>query len=111
MTGSKTFNLPDLGEGLTEGEVLRWMVKEGDAIEVNQPLVEIETAKAAVELPSPFAGTIETRHADEGVTIAVGAPLVTIAVAGGAKAEPVSTPVADPETADTSAATDTGDAE
>ena len=51
---TKVFPLPDLGEGLTEGEVLRWLVSEGDTVEVNQPIVEIETAKAAVELPCPY---------------------------------------------------------
>ena len=53
----RQFCLPDVGEGLTEGEVLRWLVKVGDVVAVNQPLVEVETAKAAVELPSPFEGT------------------------------------------------------
>ncbi|MEO8105677.1 MAG: dihydrolipoamide acetyltransferase family protein [Actinomycetes bacterium] len=73
------FCLPDVGEGLTEGEVLRWLVAEGDTVLVNQSLVEVETAKAAVELPSPYAGTIVTLHAAEGALLPVGAPLVTIA--------------------------------
>jgi pyruvate dehydrogenase E2 component (dihydrolipoamide acetyltransferase) len=72
------FCLPDVGEGLTEGEVLRWLVQVGDEVTVNQPLVEVETAKAAVELPSPYAGTITTVHASEGDVLPVGAPLVTI---------------------------------
>ena len=53
---TKQFKLPDLGEGLTEGEILQWLVAEGDTITLNQPIVEVETAKAAVEVPSPFAG-------------------------------------------------------
>jgi pyruvate dehydrogenase E2 component (dihydrolipoamide acetyltransferase) len=73
------FCLPDVGEGLTEGEVLRWLIKVGDTVDVNQPLVEVETAKAAVELPSPYGGTISALHAAEGDVLPVGAPLVTIA--------------------------------
>ncbi|MDH4352363.1 MAG: 2-oxo acid dehydrogenase subunit E2, partial [Actinomycetota bacterium] len=79
MTQSNQFALPDLGEGLTEGEVLRWLVAVGDEVSVNQPLVEVETAKAAVELPSPYAGTIEQLHADVGTVLPVGSPLVTFA--------------------------------
>ena len=60
------FCLPDLGEGLTEGEVLQWLVAVGETVSVNQPLVEVETAKAAVELPSPYAGTVVALHAAEG---------------------------------------------
>ena len=73
------FCLPDVGEGLTEGEVLRWLVAEGDAVSVNQSIVEVETAKAAVELPSPYAGTVVTLHASEGELLPVGTPLLTIA--------------------------------
>jgi len=61
MTSSATlrqFKLPDVGEGLTEGEILQWLVAVGDTVTVNQPLCEVETAKAAVELPSPYAGTV-----------------------------------------------------
>ena len=83
---TKVFPLPDLGEGLTEGEVLRWLVSEGDTVEVNQPIVEIETAKAAVELPCPYAGTVQTRHAKEGETVPVGAPLLTLQLSGGSAA-------------------------
>ena len=75
----RQFCLPDVGEGLTEGEVLRWLVKVGDVVTVNQPIVEVETAKAAVELPSPFEGQIASLHAAEGDVLAVGALLVTIA--------------------------------
>ena len=57
MSRIKEFNLPDLGEGLTEGEILAWLVKVGDTVELNQPIVEVETAKAAVEIPAKWAGT------------------------------------------------------
>lgn len=71
-----TFRLPDLGEGLTESEIVSWQVAEGDDVELNQVLAEVETAKATVELPSPYAGRIAKLHAGEGQTIAVGAPLI-----------------------------------
>lgn len=77
-----SFALPDLGEGLTEGEILRWLVAAGDEVRVNQPLVEVETAKAAVEVPSPYAGTVARLHAAEGDTVDVGAVLVEFDVAG-----------------------------
>lgn len=80
-TTRRQFLLPDVGEGLTEGEVLRWLVAEGDDVVVNQPVVEVETAKAAVELPSPFAGRVAQLHADVGAVLAVGAPLLSIDVA------------------------------
>lgn len=80
MTNQLQFCLPDVGEGLTEGEVLRWMVAVGDVVVVNQPLVEVETAKAAVELPSPYAGAVVALHAAEGELLPVGGPLVTIEV-------------------------------
>ncbi len=82
MTQERQFCLPDVGEGLTEGEVLKWLVAVGDTVSVNQPLVEVETAKAAVELPSPYAGVVSSLHADEGQLLPVGAPLVTIGVTG-----------------------------
>ena len=80
VAAERVFAMPDLGEGLTDGEVVRWLVAEGEAVTVNQPLVEMETAKAAVEIPSPYAGTVLRRHAEEGGTVKVGAPLVTFAV-------------------------------
>ena len=79
MSHSAQFLLPDVGEGLTEGEVLRWLVAVGDRVGVNQPLVEVETAKAAVELPSPYAGVVTALHAAEGEVVLVGAPLISIA--------------------------------
>jgi 2-oxoisovalerate dehydrogenase E2 component (dihydrolipoyl transacylase) len=78
----RVFTLPDLGEGLEEGEVVSWLVAEGDEVELNQPLVEVETAKATVEIPSPFAGTVTKLHAGAGDAVEVGAPLVTFGVAG-----------------------------
>jgi pyruvate dehydrogenase E2 component (dihydrolipoamide acetyltransferase) len=73
-----SFRLPDVGEGLTEAEILRWTVKPGDRVEVNQVIVEIETVKAAVELPSPYAGTVTTLLAAEGDTVPVGTPIITL---------------------------------
>jgi 2-oxoisovalerate dehydrogenase E2 component (dihydrolipoyl transacylase) len=74
----KRFNLPDVGEGLTEAEILAWSVKVGDLVTVNQVLVEIETAKAAVELPSPWAGKIVELLVEEGATVDVGTPIIGI---------------------------------
>ncbi len=82
----REFKLPDLGEGLTDGEVVRWLVAEGDAIELNQPIVEVETAKAVVEIPAPYAGTVVKLHAGEGDSLDVGAPLISVDTAGGAGA-------------------------
>ena len=78
----REFKLPDLGEGLTEGEVVRWLVAEGDAIVLNQPIVEVETAKAVVEIPSPYAGTVVKLHAGEGDSLDVGAPLISVDTGG-----------------------------
>ncbi len=74
--------MPDLGEGLEEGEIVSWLVGEGDTVALNQPLVEVETAKVAVEIPSPFAGRVRTLHGAAGDAIPVGGPLVTFEVAG-----------------------------
>jgi 2-oxoisovalerate dehydrogenase E2 component (dihydrolipoyl transacylase) len=80
----RQFRLPDVGEGLTEGEILQWLVAVGDTVTVNQPLCEVETAKAAVELPSPYAGTVTELHFEAGTMVDVGAPIITIETAGGA---------------------------
>lgn len=72
----KIFNLPDLGEGLPDAEVVRWLVKEGDTVTVDQPMVEMETAKAVVEVPSPYSGTITKLNGQPGDVIPVGAALV-----------------------------------
>jgi pyruvate dehydrogenase E2 component (dihydrolipoamide acetyltransferase) len=77
----RTFVLPDLGEGLAEAEIAAWLVSEGDAVALNQPIVEVETAKANVEIPSPFAGRIAKLHATAGDTVKVGSALVTLEVA------------------------------
>lgn len=79
----RVFAMPDLGEGLEEGTIVSWLVAEGDDVTLNQPLVEVETAKASVEIPSPVAGRIATLHGDVDGVVAVGAPLVTFEVAGG----------------------------
>jgi len=82
----RVFNLPDLGEGLEEAEIVEWKVAEGDTVELNQPLVEVNTAKAIVEIPSPFAGKVLTLHGGGGDVVKVGLPLVTIEVEAGAQA-------------------------
>lgn len=78
----QTFRLPDLGEGLTEAQLVSWRVEEGAHVEVNAPLCDVETAKAVVVIPSPWAGTVQKLHARPGETVAVGATLVTIAAEG-----------------------------
>jgi pyruvate dehydrogenase E2 component (dihydrolipoamide acetyltransferase) len=75
---SKQFILPDLGEGLTEAEIVNWLVAPGDTISVDQPVVEVESAKSVVELPSPFGGVVETLHASAGQTVHAGQPLLTV---------------------------------
>ncbi|MDT0120813.1 dihydrolipoamide acetyltransferase family protein [Kocuria sp. PD6] len=72
------FNLPDLGEGLTEADILRWLVAEGDTVTMDQPIVEVETAKSAVEVPTPFEGVVHTLHGAEGDTLLVGQPLISV---------------------------------
>ncbi|MGC4932085.1 dihydrolipoamide acetyltransferase family protein [Gordonia sp. DT30] len=78
MTETQTFLLPDLGEGLTEAELVSWFVGVGDAVELNQVIAEVETAKASVELPSPYSGTVVALHAGEGDTVDVGTPFIDI---------------------------------
>ncbi len=79
---ANSFKLPDLGEGLTEGEVARWLVAEGQEIAEDDPLVEIQTDKATVEIPSPYAGTVLQILVAEGEVAPVGAVLVVIGEAG-----------------------------
>jgi pyruvate dehydrogenase E2 component (dihydrolipoamide acetyltransferase) len=74
------FRLPDLGEGLTEAEIVRWLVQVGDVVAVDQPVVEVETAKAMVEVPCPYGGVVTARFGEEGTELPVGAPLITVAV-------------------------------
>lgn len=80
--GQQTFRLPDVGEGLTEAEILQWFVKPGDAVSINQVICEIETAKAAVELPSPFAGVVKELLVPAGQTVDVGTPIFTVTTEG-----------------------------
>ncbi len=76
------FKLPDLGEGLTEGDILKWTVAVGDTVDVNDTIAEVETVKAAVELPSPWAGVVTALHAAEGETVPVGTAIISIDVGG-----------------------------
>ncbi|WP_393080497.1 dihydrolipoamide acetyltransferase family protein [Streptomyces sp. LN704] len=80
------FKLPDLGEGLTEAEIVRWLVEVGDVVAVDQPVVEVETAKAMVEVPCPYGGVVTARFGEEGTELPVGSPLLTVAVGGDAPA-------------------------
>ena len=83
------FTLPDLGEGLQEAEIVRWHVAVGDTVKVDQPMVAMETAKAIVEVPSPFDGVIVALHGKPGDTIGTGSPLVDFSLAGTAGATDV----------------------
>jgi pyruvate dehydrogenase E2 component (dihydrolipoamide acetyltransferase) len=94
MSDSK-FLLPDVGEGLTEAEIVSWKVGPGDAVAVNQVLVEIETAKSLVELPSPFEGVVGELLVSEGQTVDVGTPIITVSDAGGDVAAPEPEPVSE----------------
>ncbi|CAL9299344.1 dihydrolipoamide acetyltransferase family protein [Streptomyces sp. SudanB66_2053] len=82
------FKLPDLGEGLTEAEIVRWLVEVGDVVAVDQPVVEVETAKAMVEVPCPYGGVVTARFGAEGTELPVGAPLLTVAAGETADARP-----------------------
>ncbi|MEU3445895.1 dihydrolipoamide acetyltransferase family protein [Streptomyces thermolilacinus] len=86
------FKLPDLGEGLTEAEIVRWLVSVGDVVAIDQPVVEVETAKAMVEVPCPYGGVVTARYGEEGEELPVGAPLLTVAV--GAQEAPAASPSA-----------------
>jgi 2-oxoisovalerate dehydrogenase E2 component (dihydrolipoyl transacylase) len=92
MPEYKQFPLSDTAEGLTEADILGWRVKPGDTVTVNQIVVEIETAKAAVELPIPWAGVITELHVEPGQTVEVGTPILTIDVDPDGKAAPAATP-------------------
>ena len=78
----RSFNLPDLGEGLSEAEIVTWHVSAGDHVVVDQPLVSIETDKAVVEVPSPYSGTVAKLHAAAGEIVRIGNPLVDFEDAG-----------------------------
>ncbi|CAL9489566.1 Dihydrolipoyllysine-residue acetyltransferase component of pyruvate dehydrogenase complex [Nocardiopsis dassonvillei] len=75
----RIFELPDLGEGLTEAEVVKWLVAVGDTVAVDQPIAEVETAKSIVEVPTPYAGVVHELHGAEGEVLAVGGPLISVA--------------------------------
>ncbi|GGA59547.1 dihydrolipoamide acetyltransferase component of pyruvate dehydrogenase complex [Pseudoclavibacter endophyticus] len=94
----KSFLLPDLGEGLTEASVVNWLVAEGDTITIDQPVVEVESAKAVVELPSPFAGVVSRLHAGVGETIQLGDPVISV-VADDDRPAPEQGPAAEPAAA------------
>lgn len=97
MSDLNTFNLPDVGEGLTEAEIVSWKVKPGDPVAINDVIVEIETAKSLVELPSPYAGVVAELLVEEGVTVDVGTPIIAVnsspaPVVEGTRNERVETP-------------------
>src|ERR1700758_5116806 len=105
MTELKEFKLPDVGEGLTEADIVAWHVKPGDRVEVNQIIVEIETAKAVVELPSPWDGPVARLLADEGQTVDVGVPIIVVDTsterASGPPPAPPAQPAQEPVAAET----------
>ncbi|MFE1266635.1 dihydrolipoamide acetyltransferase family protein [Streptomyces sp. NPDC058758] len=102
------FKLPDLGEGLTEAEIVRWLVAVGDVVAIDQPVVEVETAKAMVEVPCPYGGVVTARFGEEGTELPVGAPLLTVAV--GAPADGGAAAGAAPETTRSSSGSGTDSA-
>ncbi|WP_042375305.1 dihydrolipoamide acetyltransferase family protein [Streptacidiphilus neutrinimicus] len=87
MASVREFVLPDLGEGLTSAEIVRWLVAVGDVIAVDQPVAEVETAKAVVEVPCPYPGVVTTLAGPEGAVVPVGAPLITVATSEAGTAE------------------------
>ncbi|MDT0479009.1 MULTISPECIES: dihydrolipoamide acetyltransferase family protein [Streptomyces] len=84
----QVFRLPDLGEGLTDAEIVEWKVAVGDTVTIDQTVVEVETAKAAVEVPVPYAGTVLRLHAEAGTPLGVGEPLITVGAAPPSAPEP-----------------------
>ncbi|MET8901298.1 MULTISPECIES: dihydrolipoamide acetyltransferase family protein [unclassified Streptomyces] len=107
------FKLPDLGEGLTEAEIVRWLVEVGEVVAVDQPVVEVETAKAMVEVPCPYGGVVTARFGEEGSELPVGAPLLTVAVGeqnapGGPERDPGTGGAAEAARAGTAKAAATG---
>src|SRR5580693_3804565 len=97
-TQRREFRLPDVGEGLTEADIVAWRVKPGDTVIINQIIVDIETAKAVVELPSPYAGVVAALLVSEGQTVDVGTPIIAVDVPGApGGAAPVPAPPARPE--------------
>jgi 2-oxoisovalerate dehydrogenase E2 component (dihydrolipoyl transacylase) len=97
MSETRVFLLPDLGEGLTEAELVSWHVAVGDTISVDQPIAEVETAKSTVEVPSPYAGVVAELHGQPGETLDVGKPLISVTPVGAVVAADAAAP-AEPET-------------
>ncbi len=95
MPNIQQFRLPDAGEGLTEAEIVTWRVRPGDTVKINDPIVEIETAKSLVELPSPYAGVVTELLVPEGVTVDVGTPIIAVDTAPAGPTAPPAGP-ADP---------------
>jgi len=94
VVNSAEFKLPDVGEGLTEAEIVTWHVAVGDEVKINDIVCDIETAKSVVELPSPYAGVVQALLVPEGETVEVGTPIIRIGDAGAADGAPVETPAA-----------------
>ncbi|MGW3203858.1 dihydrolipoamide acetyltransferase family protein [Streptomyces sp. NPDC001135] len=92
----REFKMPDVGEGLTEAEILKWYVQPGDTVTDGQVVCEVETAKAAVELPIPYDGVVRALHFPEGTTVDVGTAIIAVDVAGGAAAPEAEQPQAEP---------------
>ncbi|MFF4603796.1 dihydrolipoamide acetyltransferase family protein [Streptomyces sp. NPDC001339] len=99
MAVVREFTLPDLGEGLTEATIVQWLVEVGQVVAIDQPVVEVETAKAMVEVPCPYGGVVTARFGEEGDEVPVGSPLVTVAVGAPAVEDPAD-PVGGPDTGD-----------
>ncbi|HEY5015751.1 MAG TPA: biotin/lipoyl-containing protein, partial [Streptosporangiaceae bacterium] len=104
MSELRQFKLPDVGEGLTEADIVKWHVQVGETVKVNQIIVDIETAKAVVELPSPHAGVVSSLLVAEGATVDVGTPIISIEV--GATSGEAGAPAAGPLPLQTSTAAD-----
>uniref|UniRef100_UPI0030B9545B biotin/lipoyl-containing protein n=1 Tax=Streptomyces europaeiscabiei TaxID=146819 RepID=UPI0030B9545B len=95
-TSPREFKMPDVGEGLTEAEILKWYVQPGDTVTDGQVVCEVETAKAAVELPIPYDGVVRALHFPEGTTVDVGTSIIAVDVAGGATPALASAPASAP---------------
>ncbi|MGG2461940.1 dihydrolipoamide acetyltransferase family protein [Streptomyces sp. RGM 3693] len=114
MAVVREFTLPDLGEGLTEAVIVQWLVEVGQVVAVDQPVVEVETAKAMVEVPCPYGGVVTARFGAEGAEVPVGAPLVTVAVGAvpddlaGGGSDPVPVPASPAPEAEGAEAADSG---
>ncbi len=97
MTQRREFRLPDVGEGLTEADIVTWRVQPGDKVTINQIIVDIETAKAVVELPSPYEGVVASLLVPEGQTVDVGTPIIAVDVPADGEPDSPAGPAAGPE--------------